>query len=422
MDTEYELSRFRDIETIKLDDGGDAAVAIDQTQLPNRLAVVSLKTPEDFHGAICRLAVRGAPAIGVAAAFGLYLAAKGIAARLGGRADALSQFFSELRAAKEYLCSARPTAVNLGWALERMERAARAEIEEAEAEAAGLETDGAGLETEAEGLEAEAAGLETDGARAPDTLASRALDTAANDGNDAGSMQRIVARMRRECDAIHGEDAEACRRIGEHGLALLKPGMGLLTHCNAGRLATTRYGTATAPIYIGQERGYGFRVYCDETRPLLQGARLTAFELMASGVDTTLICDNMAPSVMSEGLVDAVLVGCDRAAANGDAANKIGTSYVALAAKHFGIPIYFFAPTSTIDLACATGADISIERRAAEEVTEMWYARRMAPRGVKVYNPGFDVTPARHITAIVTERGVAWPPYDDSLAALMLGR
>jgi methylthioribose-1-phosphate isomerase len=227
--------------------------------------------------------------------------------------------------------------------------------------------------------------------------------------------------MRAECAAIYDEDAEACRLIGEHGLALLKPGMGILTHCNAGRLATTKYGTATAPIYIGQERGYGFRVICDETRPLLQGARLTAFELMASGVDTTLICDNMAPSAMSESRVDAILVGCDRLAANGDAANKIGTSYVALAAKHFGLPFYVCAPASTIDLSCASGAGIHIEQRAAEEVTEMWYERRMAPADVKVYNPSFDVTPASHITAIVTERGVARPPYDVSIPALMRG-
>lgn len=206
--------------------------------------------------------------------------------------------------------------------------------------------------------------------------------------------------------------------IGEHGLTLVKPGDGILTHCNAGQLATSKYGTATAPIYLGEERGYHFHVFADETRPLLQGARLTAFELQSSGVDVTLICDNMSATVMKNGWVNAVFVGCDRVAANGDAANKIGTSVVAAVAKYYGVPVYICAPTSTIDLNTPTGAEIKIEQRPAEEVTEMWYKERMAPEGVKVFNPAFDVTDHELIAGIVTEYGVARAPYTESLAAI----
>jgi methylthioribose-1-phosphate isomerase len=200
-----------------------------------------------------------------------------------------------------------------------------------------------------------------------------------------------------------------CRAIGEHGVSLLKPGMGILTHCNAGRLATAGIGTALAPIYVGHERGYDFKVYCDETRPLLQGARLTAWELSSASIDTTLLCDNMAASLMAAGKIDAIFVGCDRCAANGDIANKIGTFSLAINAKRFGIPFYVCLPSSTIDMNCPTGADIIIEQRASQEVTEMWYEKRMAPVGVKVYNPAFDVTPNELITAIITEDGV-WIP------------
>ena len=195
----------------------------------------------------------------------------------------------------------------------------------------------------------------------------------------------------------------------------MKPGDGILTHCNAGQLATSKYGTATAPIYLGQERGYGFKVFADETRPLLQGARLTAYELHSSGVDVTLICDNMSAMVMKNGWVNAVFVGCDRVAANGDAANKIGTSVVATVAKRYGVPFYICAPTSTIDYDTPTGAEIKIEQRPAEEVTEMWYKERMAPEGVKVFNPAFDVTDNDLITAIVTEYGIARAPFKESL-------
>lgn len=202
----------------------------------------------------------------------------------------------------------------------------------------------------------------------------------------------------------------------------MKPGDGILTHCNAGQLATSKYGTATAPIYLGEERGYHFHVFADETRPLLQGARLTSFELHAAGVDVTLICDNMSGTVMKQGLVQAVFVGCDRVAANGDTANKIGTSVVATVAKRYHVPFYVCAPTSTIDLNTATGDDICIEERPAEEVTEMWYQERMAPEGVKVYNPAFDVTDHDLISGIVTEYGIAREPYTESLKEILSKR
>lgn len=206
-----------------------------------------------------------------------------------------------------------------------------------------------------------------------------------------------------------------CKSIGEYGLTLIKDGDGILTHCNAGQLATSKYGTALAPIHLGVERGMQFKVFTDETRPLLQGARLSSFELHEHGVDTTVICDNMASIVMKNGWVQACFVGCDRIAANGDAANKIGTSGVAILAKHYGIPFYVLGPTSTIDMSIATGDEIPIEQRPGEEVTEMWYKLRMAPRGVKVYNPAFDVTDHELISAIVTEYGIARPPYSESL-------
>jgi methylthioribose-1-phosphate isomerase len=233
------------------------------------------------------------------------------------------------------------------------------------------------------------------------------------------SVAEVKELLHREALAIRNEDIEVCRRIGENGLALVKPGDGILTHCNAGQLATVKYGTATAPIYLGQERGYHFHVFADETRPLLQGARLTAFELYSSGVDVTLICDNMSANVMSKGLVQAVFVGCDRVAANGDTANKIGTSVVATVAKYYGVPVYVCAPTSTIDMDTATGAEIHIEERPGTEVTEMWYKERMAPEGVKVYNPAFDVTDHELIAGIVTEYGVARAPYGESLKEIM---
>lgn len=346
-----------DYDTVALDDAASALIIIDQTKLPNALELLHLRTQIEIWEAIRALKVRGAPAIGVAAAFGLYLAAKEI------RTENDEEFFARFRAARDYLNSSRPTAVNLSWALDRMMAAALAE------RAAGI----------------------------------------------ASVKRRLLAEAR----AIQAEDIEICRRIGEHGLSLLKPGAGIITHCNAGKLAAGRDGTATAPIYLGQKRGYGFHVFCDETRPLLQGARLTAFELMSAGIDVTLIGDGMAASVMRNGWADAVITGCDRVAANGDAANKIGTLPLAIAAKRFGIPFYICAPSSTIDMDTARGKEIEIERRAPEELTEMWYEKRMAPENVKVFNPAFDVTDADLITAIITERGILRPPYNEALKKIM---
>jgi len=341
------------IRSVFLDDGGDALIILDQTLLPGEKRFLRLTEPEDIREAIYELKVRGAPAIGIAAAYGVYLGTK------ASDAATWDELYDEFRRVKALLASARPTAVNLFWALDRMEARFRREAGKTPAE--------------------------------------------------------VKAALREEAEAIRAEDEQVCRSIGEHALTLLRPGMGLLTHCNAGTIATARYGTALAPIYLGQERGYGFKVYADETRPLLQGARLTAWELMEAGVDVTLICDNMASIVMKEGKVQAVLVGCDRVAANGDTANKIGTSGVAILARHYGIPFYVCAPLSTIDLKCGTGADIHIELRPAEEVTAKWYEKPMAPPGVKVYNPAFDVTDHELITAIVTEKGIAYPPYSESL-------
>jgi methylthioribose-1-phosphate isomerase len=221
-----------------------------------------------------------------------------------------------------------------------------------------------------------------------------------------------------EAVKIREEDIWVCRSIGEYGLELIRDGDGILTHCNAGQLATTRYGTALAPIHLGRERGMNFKVFCDETRPLLQGARLSSFEMLAAGVDTTVICDNMASMVMKNGWIKACFVGCDRVAVNGDAANKIGTSGVAILARHYGIPFYVCAPTSTIDMSIQEGKDIVIEERKAEEVTEMWYKERMAPDGVKVFNPAFDVTDNALISAVVTEYGIARAPYTESFRAI----
>lgn len=344
-----------DVDTVALDDGHDAVVIIDQTKLPGSVELISLHTAKEIWDAIYLLRVRGAPAIGVAAAFGIYVLAKGMPM------DDFESFYREFVQKKDYLDSSRPTAVNLSWALKRMDGVARA-------------------------------------------------------SHEAGrSVPEILEDLKAEAEAIRDEDIAVCRKIGEYGLSLIGDGDGILTHCNAGKLAAVRYGTATAPIYLGQEKGYHLRVFCDETRPLLQGARLTAFELSASGIDTTLICDNMSGMVMKNGWVDAVFVGCDRVAANGDTANKIGTSMAALAARQYGVPFYVCAPTSTIDMETLTGDDIVIEERKPEEVTEMWYEKPMAPKGIKVYNPAFDVTDHSLITGIVTEYGVARPPYRESL-------
>lgn len=218
-----------------------------------------------------------------------------------------------------------------------------------------------------------------------------------------------------EATAIHNEDIEMCRKISEYGLSLLHDGDGVLTHCNAGELATSKYGTGLGPLILGAEKGYNFHAYVDETRPLLQGARLTSYELEKAGIDTTLICDNMASLVMKQGKINAVLVGTDRIAANGDIANKIGTSGVAILAKYYGIPFYVLGPYSTIDYKCKTGDDIVIEERKQSEIKEMWYKKPMALPETKCYNPAFDVTDNNLITAIITDRGILRAPYRESL-------
>ena len=340
-------------ETVALDDERSALVIIDQTKLPSEVEILHLTEQKDIWEAIYLLKVRGAPAIGVAAAFGIYLAAKQI------QAESYADFYTQFKVAKDYLDSSRPTAVNLSWALNRMEQ-----------------------------------------------VVLSAQDK---------TVPALKALLHKECVAIKDEDVWMCRQIGEYGLTVVNDGDGILTHCNAGQLATSKYGTALAPIHLGRERGMNFKVYTDETRPLLQGARLSAFELFADGVDTTVICDNMASQVMKNGWVQAVFVGCDRVAANGDACNKIGTSGVAILAKYYGIPFYVCGPTSTIDMSIEKGEDITIEQRPAEEVTEMWYEKRMAPEGVKVYNPAFDFADHELITGIITEYGIARPPYTQSL-------
>ena len=344
---------FPDLRTVRLDEPGGAVVILDQTRLPGEETYVELRTPEQIWEAIRELKVRGAPAIGVTAAYGIYVCCR----RAGGSCfDDLCETFDRTAA---YLASSRPTAVNLSAALERMRNCLLAHRDEP---AAG-----------------------------------------------------IWDRLRDEAEAIRREDAAACRQIGEYGLSLLEPGAGILTHCNAGHLATSEYGTALAPLYLGQERGYGFRVYADETRPLLQGARLTSYELMRAGIDVTLICDNMASLVMSEGRVQAVLVGCDRIAANGDAANKIGTYLKALAAHDNGVPFYVALPSSTFDFSLDDGvAEIPIEERGAAEVRIMSGKTpdgsvldvQICPDETPARNWAFDVTPNRLITGLISERGV----------------
>lgn len=323
---------------------------IDQTRLPVELVYLELRTRAELYEAIYSLRVRGAPAIGIFAAYAVYVLA---------RSYGQEEFFSKLREDGAYLISSRPTAVDLAHQVDRMHRAAHA----------------------LRGQPREA----------------------------------VLAALRREAETIHAEDIAMCRAIAEHGLSLLHEGDTVLTHCNAGPLATSRYGTGLGPLLLAAERGIRLSAYVDETRPLLQGARLTAWELQNAGIDCTLICDSMAALAMREGRIQAVLAGCDRMARNGDAANKIGTSGAAIIAKHYGVPVYILLPSSTIDMTCPTGADIPIELRDGDEIRTMWYERPMAPAGVKCWNPAFDVTDHELITAIVTEKGVLYPPFEKSL-------
>ena len=329
--------------------GGPDGVArlIDQTLLPTEFKVIDIADAEAMWEAIRVLRVRGAPAIGIAAALGVVLGVKRCDAATG------AEVVAEALRAADYLATSRPTAVNLFWALDRMRAVARAGIDQP-----------------------------------PNVI-----------------RERLLA----EALAILEEERVRCLKIGQYGAALVPEGGGVLTHCNAGGLATGQYGTALAVLFAAQERGTHFQVFADETRPLLQGARLTTWELMQAGIDVTLICDSMAAQVMREGKVQAAIVGADRIAANGDTANKIGTYGIAVLAKAHGIPFYVAAPTSTFDLTKATGAEIPIEERPAEEVTH-GFGRQTAPDGVRVYSPAFDVTPADLITAIITEKGVIEHP------------
>ncbi len=330
---------------------------IDQTLLPVQAATIELASLEDVWEAIKSLRVRGAPAIGICAAYGVLVG-------LRSHIDATPETFRDrARRCIEYLATSRPTAVNLFYALDRM----RAALDAVPAHT---------------------------------------------------SSQACFAAMEAEADAQYAADIAMCRAIGDCGADLIQEGAGILTHCNAGGLATTGYGTALAPLYTAFERGRHFKVYADETRPLLQGARLTAWELQQAGIDVTLICDNMAAVIMRDGLVQAVLVGADRIAANGDTANKIGTYGVAALARLHGIPFYVAAPSTTFDLKTRTGADIPIELRDGEEIRRLG-GIQTAPASVHTYNPAFDVTPGTHITAFVTDRGLLRPPYAETITHAM---
>lgn len=326
--------------------------AVDQTLLPEELRFLEIRTVAQLWTAIKTLQIRGAPAIGVAAAFGVVLAAQ------RSPASDSAGVLSDIMRACDYLAACRPTAVNLAWALNRMKQKA---------------------------------------------LSSKALKP--------DTLKKTLAQ---EAIAICEEDRKICRSIGAYGLELLKGKKSVLTHCNAGGLATSQYGTALAPIYLAREKGQPIHVFVDETRPLLQGARLTTWELMQAGIEATLICDNMAALVMKEGKVDLVMVGADRIAANGDTANKIGTYGLAVLAKAHNIPFVVCAPTSTFDLKMPSGDDIPIEQRSGEEIT-MLAGKKIAPDNVKVYAPAFDVTPSGLISAIVCEKGICRPPYKQSL-------
>jgi methylthioribose-1-phosphate isomerase len=338
------------VETIRWSDG--QLTIIDQTQLPGTHTRITLANIDDVWGAIKQLKVRGAPAIGVCAAFGVVVALK-------ARVNDLQNVAAATQEAADYLATSRPTAVNLFWALDRMRR-------------------------RAESLP------------------------------PSSTCEEGLAALEKEAVAIFEEDRALCRAIGEHGAALIEEGAGILTHCNAGALATSDYGTALATMYVAADRGRQFHVYADETRPLLQGARLTAWELTDAGIPVTVICDNMAAQVMREGRISMVIVGADRIAANGDVANKIGTYGLAVLAKAHGIPFYVAAPSSTFDLSIQSGEDIPIEQRDAEEVRN-GFGRRTAPEAADVYNPAFDVTPAELIAGIVTEHGILIPPYTESI-------
>lgn len=331
---------------------------IDQTLLPGNFEYITLHTVSEVWEAIKILRVRGAPAIGICAGYGILVALRETPPQTTPQAIAI------VRKSAEYLATSRPTAVNLFWALDRMRNTAES---------------------------------------CADLLLSQFID-----------------RMDAEAAAIYREETSACRAIGEHGAALIPENGGVLTHCNAGALATGEYGTALAPMYHAHAAGKRFHVFADETRPLLQGARLTAWELTQSGIDTTLLCDNMAAQVMREGRIDLVITGADRIAANGDTANKIGTYGVALLAQAHRIPFYIAAPASTFDFELPDGSGIPIEQRDPAEVTR-GFGKATAPDNVRVYNPAFDVTPENLIAGIITEFGILRPPFKAGIEKLQMG-
>ena len=357
---------FEKVITVKWGPEKKSVDIIDQTLLPNTIKRIQIRTQEEIWEAIKKLRVRGAPAIGVSAAYGIAVVADEI------QADNYEDFYRQFKASKEYLASSRPTAVNLFWALNRME----------------------------------------------DTVM-------ANKDKTVAEIKQILYT---EAEKIREEDVQISKNIGEIGFGLMKDlkedgkELGILTHCNAGTLATAKYGTATAPMYMALEHGWSgtdMHVYCDETRPLLQGARLTSFELCNAGITTSVQCDNMAALLMKTGRIKIIFVGCDRVAANGEAANKIGTSALAVLAHHYGIPMYICAPSSTIDMATPTGDDIPIEMRDPEEIKSMWYKEPMAPDAVDAsFNPAFDVADHRLITGIITEKGLCTAPYEEAFRKL----
>ncbi len=342
------------VNTIAVEEG--LVKILDQTLLPAQTEYRVIHNAEEMWEAIKILRIRGAPAIGIAAAFGVYLGVRDSTA-----AD-FTSFWNEVVKVTEYLATSRPTAVNLFWALDRMKRFIQQQ--------------------------------------------------------KARPLPEIKQAILEEASRMLEEDVAICRRIGEHGATLLPDGGGVLTHCNAGGLATARYGTALAPIFVAQEQGKSIHVFADETRPLLQGARLTAWELRENNIPVTLICDNMAASVMAKNWVRAVIVGADRVAANGDTANKIGTYGVAILAREHKIPFYVAAPLSTIDPATPTGAEIPIEERDPREITH-GFGKQTAPEGIQVYNPAFDVTPHAYITAFITEAGIIYPPFEENLRKIV---
>jgi methylthioribose-1-phosphate isomerase len=335
----------------------DAVVMIDQRKLPASEVYVTCKTANEVAKAIKTMVIRGAPAIGVAAAMGIAVG------MTRSRATGTKQFATEFQRTCELMAGTRPTAVNLFWAIERMKKSFAA---------------------------------------------------AAHDGQ---SVDEIKRRLVEEARAIHDEDVQSCRTLGAHGAELVPAAARILTHCNAGALATAGYGTALGVIRAAAEQGKTVAVLADETRPFLQGARLTAWELVRDGINTTVITDNMAGAMMRLGQIDLVVVGADRIAANGDVANKIGTYSVAVLAKEHGIPFYVAAPLSTVDLNTPDGSGIPIEERNEREVTHVGTSR-LTPEGAQIRNPAFDVTPSKYVTAIITERGIARAPFAESLPQL----